>query len=224
MSDRKSLTTESGAPVADNQHSQTAGPNGGPDTGSSPHRKAGPLRARANPRASRSRERLWGLWRVYRHEGPQPLHQSQVPREGRENHGTAHPLLDCRGREGFCRHGARSTRVRHQFYTEDGNYDLVGNDTPIFFLRDPLKFPDFIHSQKRDPHTNVQEPDNVWDFFSLSPEATHQFVWLFGRSRHPRELSPHGRLRVPYVPVDECRGRRGLGKIPPERPTRGSAA
>ena len=67
-----------------------------------------------------------------------------------------------------------------KFYTEDGNYDLVGNDTPIFFLRDPLKFPDFIHSQKRDPYTNVQEPDNVWDFFSLSPETTHQFVWLFG--------------------------------------------
>jgi catalase len=67
-----------------------------------------------------------------------------------------------------------------KFYTEDGNYDLVGNDTPIFFLRDPLKFPDFIHSQKRDPFTNVQEPDNVWDFFSLSPETTHQFVWLFG--------------------------------------------
>ena len=52
-----------------------------------------------------------------------------------------------------------------KFSIEDGNYDLVGNDTPIFFLRDPLKFPDFIHSQKRDPYTNVQEPDNVWDFF-----------------------------------------------------------
>src|SRR3989304_7518071 len=67
-----------------------------------------------------------------------------------------------------------------KFYTEEGNYDLVGNNTPIFFIRDPLKFPDFIHSQKRDPYTNVQEPDNVWDFFSHSPEATHQFTWLFG--------------------------------------------
>jgi catalase len=67
-----------------------------------------------------------------------------------------------------------------KFYTEEGNYDLVGNNTPVFFLRDPLKFADFIHSQKRDPYTNVQEPDNVWDFFSLSPETTHQFVWLFG--------------------------------------------
>jgi catalase len=67
-----------------------------------------------------------------------------------------------------------------RFYTADGNYDLVGNDTPIFFIRDPLKFPDFIHSQKRDPYTNIQEPDNIWDFFSLSPEAIHQFTWLFG--------------------------------------------
>jgi catalase len=67
-----------------------------------------------------------------------------------------------------------------KFYTEDGNYDLVGNNTPIFFIRDPLKFPDFIHTQKRDPYSNVQEPDNVWDFVSLSPEITHQFTWLFG--------------------------------------------
>src|SRR5271170_312455 len=62
-----------------------------------------------------------------------------------------------------------------KFYTEDGNWDLVGNNTPIFFLRDGIKFPDFIHSQKYDPFTNRQEPDNVWDFFSHSPEATHQF-------------------------------------------------
>ncbi|TPW14155.1 MAG: catalase, partial [Acidimicrobiaceae bacterium] len=67
-----------------------------------------------------------------------------------------------------------------KFYTPDGNYDLAGNDTPIFFIRDPLKFPDFIHSQKPDPFTNRQEPENVWDFFSHSPEATHMFTWLFG--------------------------------------------
>ena len=48
-----------------------------------------------------------------------------------------------------------------KFYTEDGDYDLVGNATPIFIVRDPQKFPDFIHSQKRDPFTNMQEPDNA---------------------------------------------------------------
>ena len=51
-----------------------------------------------------------------------------------------------------------------KFYTEEGNYDLVGNNTPVFFIRDPLKFPDFIHSQKRDRYTNMQEPDKIWDF------------------------------------------------------------
>ena len=73
-----------------------------------------------------------------------------------------------------------------KFYTEDGNYDLVGNNTPVFFIRDPLKFPDFIHTQKRDPCTKVQEPDNVWDFFGLSPEPTHQVTWLFGDRGIPR--------------------------------------
>ncbi|WP_406288531.1 catalase [Embleya sp. NBC_00896] len=67
-----------------------------------------------------------------------------------------------------------------KFYTEEGNYDLVGNNTPVFFIKDPLKFPDFIHSQKRDPYTGVTEPENVWDFWSHSPEATHQITWLFG--------------------------------------------
>ncbi len=52
-----------------------------------------------------------------------------------------------------------------KFYTEEGNYDLVGNNTPVFFIKDPIKFPDFIHSQKRDPFTGKQEPDNVWDFW-----------------------------------------------------------
>ena len=95
-----------------------------------------------------------------------------------------------------------------KFYTEDGNYDLVGNNTPIFFIRDPLKFPDFIHSQKPDPFTNHQEPDNVWDFFSHSPEATHMFTWLFGDRGIPALLPSHGRLRLPHLPVGQCRGRR----------------
>ncbi len=67
-----------------------------------------------------------------------------------------------------------------KFYTDEGNYDLVGNNTPVFFIKDPIKFPDFIHSQKRDPFTGRQEPDNVWDFWAHSPEATHQVTWLMG--------------------------------------------
>jgi len=89
-----------------------------------------------------------------------------------------------------------------KFYTEDGNYDLTGNDTPIFFIRDPLKFPDFIHSQKPDPYTNRQEPDNVWDFFSLSPEATHMFTWLFGDRGIPasyRHMNGYGSHTYQWV-------------------------
>src|SRR5213079_2166923 len=67
-----------------------------------------------------------------------------------------------------------------KFYTEEGNYDLVGNNTPVFFIKDAIKFPDFIHTQKRDPYTGSQEADNVWDFWGLSPESTHQVTWLFG--------------------------------------------
>jgi catalase len=62
-----------------------------------------------------------------------------------------------------------------KFYTEEGNYDLVGNNTPIFFIRDPLKFPDFIHTQKRDPYTHVQEP------VSLQDQSAHQ-MFDFSRS------------------------------------------
>lgn len=66
-----------------------------------------------------------------------------------------------------------------KFYTEEGNMDLVGNNTPVFFVRDPMKFPDFIHTQKRDPRTNLRSPTAMWDFWSLSPETIHQVTILF---------------------------------------------
>ncbi|MBW2560242.1 MAG: catalase [Deltaproteobacteria bacterium] len=66
-----------------------------------------------------------------------------------------------------------------KFYTEEGNYDLVGNNTPVFFIRDPLKFSDFIHTQKRNPATNCKDPDMFWDFLSLTPESIHQVTVLF---------------------------------------------
>jgi catalase len=66
-----------------------------------------------------------------------------------------------------------------KFYTEEGNWDLVGNNTPVFFIRDPLKFPDFIHTQKRHPKTNMRSPTAMWDFWSLSPESLHQVTILF---------------------------------------------
>jgi catalase len=64
--------------------------------------------------------------------------------------------------------------VAMKFYTEEGNWDLVGNNTPVFFMRDPLKFPDLNHAVKRDPRTNLRSPKNNWDFWTLLPEALHQ--------------------------------------------------
>lgn len=65
-----------------------------------------------------------------------------------------------------------------KFYTEDGNWDLVGNNTPVFFVKDPKKFSDFIHTQKRDPRTNLKSATMMWDFWSLNPESLHQVMIL----------------------------------------------
>ena len=73
-----------------------------------------------------------------------------------------------------------------KFYTEEGNYDMTGNNTPVFFIRDPLKFPDFIHTQKRHPGTNLKDADMFWDFLSLTPESIHQVTILFSDRGTPR--------------------------------------
>ncbi|MDQ8202680.1 catalase [Pelagicoccus sp. SDUM812003] len=65
-----------------------------------------------------------------------------------------------------------------KFYTDEGNWDLVGNNTPVFFVRDPYKFPDFIHTQKRHPKTHLRSATAAWDFWSLSPESLHQVTIL----------------------------------------------
>jgi len=82
-----------------------------------------------------------------------------------------------------------------KYYTEEGNWDLVGNNTPVFFIRDPLKFSDFIHTQKRDPQTNLKSPTMMWDFWSLSPESLHQVTILFSDRGTPdgyRHMNGYG--------------------------------
>jgi catalase len=203
MPDRRTLTTESGAPVADNQNSQTAGADG--------------------PVLLQDQHLIEKLARFNRERIPERI----VHARGSGAHGhfelTADVSQWTRARflsevgkrtEVFVRFstvaGSRGApeAVRDprgfavKFYTEDGNYDLTGNNTPIFFIRDPLKFPDFIHSQKPDPYTNRQEPDNVWDFFSLSPEATHMFTWLFGDRGIPanyRHMNGYGSHTFQWV-------------------------
>ncbi|MBU1637220.1 catalase, partial [bacterium] len=73
-----------------------------------------------------------------------------------------------------------------KFYTEEGNYDFVGNNTPVFFIRDAMKFPDFIHTQKRNPETNLKDADMFWDFLSLTPESVHQVTVLFSDRGTPK--------------------------------------
>ena len=73
-----------------------------------------------------------------------------------------------------------------KFYTEEGNWDLVGNNTPVFFLRDPLKFPDLNHAVKRDPRTNLRNPNTNWDFWTLLPEALHQVTIVMSDRGIPR--------------------------------------
>ncbi|WP_013587156.1 catalase [Paraburkholderia phenoliruptrix] len=73
-----------------------------------------------------------------------------------------------------------------KFYTEEGNWDVVGNNTPVFFIRDPLKFPDFIHTQKRDPYTNLRNNVAAWDFWTRHPESMHQVTILMSDRGIPK--------------------------------------
>ncbi|NII09433.1 catalase [Oleiagrimonas sp. C23AA] len=73
-----------------------------------------------------------------------------------------------------------------KFYTSEGNYDMVGNNTPVFFIRDPLKFQQFIRSQKRRADNNLRDHDMQWDFWTLSPESAHQVAWLMGDRGIPK--------------------------------------
>jgi catalase len=89
-----------------------------------------------------------------------------------------------------------------KFYTEEGNWDLVGNNTPVFFVRDPLKFSDFIHTQKRDPQTNLRSPTAMWDFWSLSPESLHQVTILFsdrGLPKNYRQMHGFGSHTYSFI-------------------------
>jgi catalase len=187
MTHTRKLTTESGAPVENNQHSQTAGPTG-PVLMQDHHlieKLARFARERIPERVVHARgSGAYGVFEVTADvtKWTKARFLSQVGKKTEvlarfssvaPESGGADTQRDPRG-------------FALKFYTEEGNYDLVGNNTPIFFIRDPLKFPDFIHTQKRDPFSHVQEPNNVWDFFSHSPEMTHQFTWLFGDRGLPR--------------------------------------
>ena len=175
----KTLTTTAGAPVADNQNSVTAGPRG-------------PVLLQdyqlIEKLAHQNRERIpervvhakgWGAYGTFRvtDDISDYTNASIFSEIGKET-----PLLirfsTVAGELGAADAERDVRGFAVKFYTDEGNWDLVGNNTPVFFIRDPLKFPDFIRTQKRHPRTNLRSPTAMWDFWSLSPESLHQVTIL----------------------------------------------
>jgi catalase len=178
--EKKIMTTGAGAPVGDNQNSLTAGPRG-------------PVLMQdfflMEKMAHFNRERVpervvhakgsgaygtftvtkditkWSKAKVFAEVGKKTECFARFSTVGGEK-GSADTARDPRG-------------FAVKFYTEEGNWDMVGNNTPVFFIRDALKFSDFIHTQKRDPETNLKSPTMMWDYWSLSPESLHQVTILF---------------------------------------------
>jgi catalase len=175
MSDKPKLTTAAGAPVPDNQNVVTAGPRG-------------PMLL----------QDVWFLEKLA-HFDREVIPERRMHAKGSGAYGTFTVTHDItrytraklfstvdKKTELFVRfstvageRGAADAErdirgAAIKFYTEEGNWDLVGNNTPVFFLRDPLKFPDLNHAVKRDPHTNLRSARNNWDFWTSLPEALHQ--------------------------------------------------
>lgn len=189
MEKKQKLTTEAGAPVGDNQNIQTAG--------------------------SRGPAFLQNVWLLEKlaHFNRERIPERIVHAKGSGAFGTFTVTNDItrytkasifaqvgKKTDLFLRfstvageRGAADTErdVRGfamKFYTDEGNWDLVGNNTPIFFIRDPLKFADFIHTQKRDPKTNLRSATAAWDFWSLRPETLHQVMILMSDRGIPQNL------------------------------------
>lgn len=179
MSD-PTLTTASGIPVADNQNSISAGPRG-------------PLLLQD-----------FHLIEKLQHFNRERIPERVVHAKGSGAYGTftvTHDITRYTKAQLFAAVGKQTeTFVRFstvggergsadterdprgfaiRFYTEEGNWDLAGNNTPMFFIKDPIKFPDFVHTQKRDPQTNLKSPTMMFDFWSKAPESLHQVTMLF---------------------------------------------
>jgi len=197
------LTTSAGIPVGDNQNSLTAGPRG-------------PLLVQD-----------WQLFEKHAHFNRERIPERVVHAKGSGAYGTftvTHDITEYTKAKIFSKIGKKTDcflrfstvagergaadaerDVRGfavKFYTEEGNWDLVGNNTPVFFIRDPYKFPDFIHTQKRDPKTNLRNNTAMWDFWSLSPESMHQVTILFsdrGLPRSYRHVNGYGSHTYSFI-------------------------
>lgn len=198
MSHNKRLTTASGIPVGDNQNSLTAGPRG-PVLLEDFHL----IEKLANFNRERIPERVvhakgsgaYGVFTVT--EDITHLTRARLFSEIGKKTPVFVRFSTVGGEKGSADTERDPRGFAVKFYTEEGNWDMVGNNTPVFFIRDPLKFPDFVHTQKRDPHTNLKSPLMMWDYWSKSPESLHQITTLFSDRgipngyRHMHGFSSH---------------------------------
>jgi len=200
---RPILTTTAGAPIADNQNSLSAGPRG-------------PLLLQdyqlLEKLAHQNRERI--PERVVHAKGSGAYGTFTVTNDISKY--TKAKLFDKVGKttdllmrfstvagERGAADAERDVRgFSMKFYTEEGNWDMVGNNTPVFFVRDPVKFPDFIRTQKRHPKTNMRSATAMWDFWSLSPESLHQVTILFSDRGLPqgyRHMNGYGSHTFSFI-------------------------
>jgi len=189
MDDKPTLTTSAGAPIADNQNSMTAGPRG-------------PVLIQdyqlLEKLAHQNRERIpertvhakgWGAFGTFTvtHDITRYTKASILAGVGKRTEMLAR-FSNVAGEAGAADAERDVRGFALKFYTEEGNWDLVGNNTPVFFVRDPYKFPDFIHTQKRHPKTNMRSTTAMWDFWSLSPESLHQVTILMSDRGLPADV------------------------------------
>ncbi|RQD60684.1 catalase [Desulfonatronovibrio magnus] len=209
MSKAPKLTTSAGAPVADNQNSLTAGPRG--------------------PVLMQDYQLLEKL----AHQNRERIPERVVHAKGWGAHGVltiTHDITKYSKADIFSEIGKKTEMLARfstvagemgaadaerdvrgfalKFYTEQGNWDMVGNNTPVFFIRDAYKFPDFIHTQKRHPKTNLRSATAMWDFWSLSPESLHQVTILMSDRGLPvgvRHINGYGSHTYSFINADNER-------------------
>ena len=212
MTDKKRLTTAAGAPVPDNQNTMTAGPRG--------------------PALLQD---VWLLEKLA-HFDREVIPERRMHAKGSGAYGTftvTHDITRYTRAKIFSQVGkktelfARFSTVAGErgaadaerdirgfavkFYTEEGNWDMVGNNTPVFFLRDPLKFPDLNHAVKRDPRTNMRSAREQLGLLDVAARGAAPGHHRHERPRHPRDLPPHARLRLAHLQLHQRRRTSGTG-------------
>ena len=187
MDNKKKLTRTTGAPVSDNQNVQTAGPRGPMlmqdfwflEKMAHFDREVIPER-RMHAKGSGA----FGTFKVT-HDITKYTKASIFSEIGKETEMFAR-FSTVAGERGAADAERDIRGFALKFYTDEGNWDLVGNNTPVFFFRDPMQFPDLNHAVKRDPKTNMRSANNNWDFWTLLPEALHQLTILMSDRGIPK--------------------------------------